>query len=129
MIYKIFVDTHLHASQHSLCLTILFTTLPTKQLHSSFTRRCPRTYCYTHTHICMSLLTANLVYKITHISINYLNAVFVYCLFDHSRRDAIVTKHVNGSRKFPLRLDNRRHELIDPLISVTIIEVVELSLY
>ena len=52
-----------------------------------------------------------------------------YCLFDHSRRDAIARKHVNGSRKFPLRLENRRHELIDPLISVTIIGVVQLSLH
>ena len=47
--------------------------------------------------------------------------IFQECLFDHSRRDAIARKHVNGSRKFPLRLDNRRHELIDPLISVKII--------
>ena len=43
------------------------------------------------------------------------------CLIDHSRRDAIARNHVNGSRKFPLRLDNRRHEMIDPLISVKII--------
>ena len=32
-------------------------------------------------------------------------------------------------RKFPLRLDNRRHELIDPLISVAIIGMVQLSLH
>ena len=31
--------------------------------------------------------------------------------------------------EFPLRLDNRRHELIDPLISVTIIGVVQMSLH
>ena len=36
-------------------------------------------------------------------------------VFDRSRRDAIARKHANGSRKFPLRLGNRRHEMIDPL--------------
>lgn len=47
--------------------------------------------------------------------------IFQECLCDHSRRDAITRKHVYGSRKFALRLDDQRHELINPLISVTII--------
>lgn len=36
MIYRIFVDVHLHASQHFLCLTIFYTTLLTEQLHSNY---------------------------------------------------------------------------------------------
>ena len=54
----------------------------------------------------------------------YRNKIARYCgcLFDHSRRDAIARKHVNGSRKFPLRLNNRRHEVVDTIISVITIE-------
>ena len=55
--------------------------------------------------------------------------LYAMCLFDHLQRDAIAKKHVNESRKFPLRLENRRHELIDPLISIMIIGAVQLSLH
>ena len=42
--------------------------------------------------------------------------LFYVChCFNRSRRDAIVRQRVNESRKFLLRLSNRRHELIDPL--------------
>ena len=54
MIYKIFVDTHLH----SLYLTIFFTTLSTEQLHSSILRDAVRAQTPT-----------NAAHKITYISI------------------------------------------------------------
>ena len=39
----------------------------------------------------------------------------VFGLFERSWRDAIAKKNANESRKFPLRFDNRRHEIIDSL--------------
>lgn len=36
-------------------------------------------------------------------------------VFDRTRKDAIARKRVNGSRKFPLQLYDRRHEMIDTL--------------
>ena len=35
-------------------------------------------------------------------------------MFYRSQRDAFAVDRANGSRKFPLRLDHRRHEMIDP---------------
>lgn len=40
---------------------------------------------------------------------------FYVCVFDNSRRDAVVVDHAYESRKFSLRYDNRRHESVDPL--------------
>ena len=52
MIYRIFVDIHLHASQHSLCLTIFYTTLPTEQLHSSVFRDAVHTHTSILIYVC-----------------------------------------------------------------------------
>ena len=49
-------------------------------------------------------------------------------LFDRSQRDAVAVDRANRSRKFSLRYDDRRHESVDSLFSIRIIEIVELMI-
>ena len=97
------MDTYLHASQHSLCLTIFHTTQPTEQLHSSVLRDAVHTntsaHSYSHTRVTTTRPIQSSTQNYTHLTI--IAIIYVYNYYVR-----IIGKYGNGNCSWTVRYDS-----------------------